>query len=125
VADIERELDGCGVDLASAGTVVGVAGTVTTVGAGVLDLPAYDREAIDQSTPRVREVREYVARLLGMTVAERRALPFMASGREDVIGAGALILDRVLVRTRAERLVVSESDILDGIAWSLVDPSGP
>jgi exopolyphosphatase/guanosine-5'-triphosphate,3'-diphosphate pyrophosphatase len=121
VADIERELDGCGVDLASAGTVVGVAGTVTTVGAGVLDLPAYDREAIDQSTPRVREVREYVARLLGMTVAERRALPFMAAGREDVIGAGALILDRVLVRAGTERLVVSESDILDGIAWSLVE----
>ncbi len=121
VADIERELDGCGVDLAAAGTVVGVAGTVTTVGAGVLDLPAYDRDAIDQSTPSVQEVREYVARLLGMTVAERRALPYMASGREDVIGAGALILDRVLVRTGVERLVVSESDILDGIAWSLVE----
>ena len=55
-----------------------------------------------------------------MTVAERRALPFMAPGRADVIAAGALILDRVLVRTPVDRLVVSESDILDGIAWSLV-----
>lgn len=121
VADVDRELDGCGVDLAAARTVVGVAGTVTTVGAGVLDLPAYDREAIDQTTPTVEEVRVYVARLLGMTVAERKTLPYLASGREDVIGAGALILDRVLVRTRVDRLVVSESDILDGIAWSLVE----
>ncbi len=120
VGDIEGALDGCGVDLASAGTVVGVAGTITTVGAGVLDLPAYDAAAIDQSTPTVREVREYVARLLAMTVAERRDLPFMAPGRADVIGAGALILDRVLVRTSVSRLVVSESDILDGIAWSMV-----
>ena len=68
----------------------------------------------------MREVREYVARLLAMTVAERRDLPFMAPGRADVIGAGALILDRVLVRTSVSRLVVSESDILDGIAWSMV-----
>jgi exopolyphosphatase / guanosine-5'-triphosphate,3'-diphosphate pyrophosphatase len=120
VRDIDGQLDACGVDLAAAGTVVGVAGTVTTVGAGVLDLPAYDAEAIDQSTPSVAEVRAYAARLLGMTVAERWDLPYLARGREDVIGAGVLILDRVLVRTRVDRMVVSESDILDGIAWSMV-----
>ena len=57
-----------------------------------------------------------------MTVEERRALPFMHPGRADVIGAGALVLDRVLRRTRVDSLLVSESDILDGIAWSLVDP---
>ena len=54
-----------------------------------------------------------------MTVAERRALPSMHPGRADVIGAGVLILDRVLRRTRADSLVVSDSDILDGIAWSI------
>jgi exopolyphosphatase/guanosine-5'-triphosphate,3'-diphosphate pyrophosphatase len=54
-----------------------------------------------------------------MTVAERRALPYMHPGRADVIAAGALILDRVLRRARVDALVVSESDILDGIAWSI------
>ncbi|MEZ5091973.1 exopolyphosphatase [Nocardioides sp.] len=120
VRDIEAQLDGSGVDLAAVRSVVGVAGSVTTVAAGVLDLPAYDPERIDQSTPSVADVREFVLRLVSMTVAERRALPFMAPGRADVIAAGALILDRVLVRTPVDRLVVSESDILDGIAWSLV-----
>lgn len=121
VADIEGELDGCGIDLSLARTVVGVAGTVTTIGAGVLDLPAYDAAAIDQSTPTLREVSEFIAGLLAMTIAQRRALPYLAAGREDVIGAGALILDRVLARTSVKRLVVSESDILDGIAWSMVE----
>ena len=54
-----------------------------------------------------------------MTVAERLALPWLHPGRADVIGAGALILSRVLRRTPVEDLVVSEADILDGIAWSL------
>ena len=55
-----------------------------------------------------------------MTVAERRALGFMAPGRADVIGGGALVLERVVHRLGVLRLLVSEHDILDGIAWSLV-----
>jgi exopolyphosphatase/guanosine-5'-triphosphate,3'-diphosphate pyrophosphatase len=54
-----------------------------------------------------------------MSVAERTALPYMHPGRADVIGAGALILDTVLAGTSTDRLLVSEADILDGIAWSL------
>jgi exopolyphosphatase / guanosine-5'-triphosphate,3'-diphosphate pyrophosphatase len=54
-----------------------------------------------------------------MTVTERRALGFMDPGRADVIGGGALLLDRLLRRLDAPRLLVSEHDILDGIAWSL------
>jgi exopolyphosphatase/guanosine-5'-triphosphate,3'-diphosphate pyrophosphatase len=64
-------------------------------------------------------VQAGVERLLAMTVADRRALPFMAAGREDVIGAGALILSRVLRRAGVGSMVVSEADILDGIAWSI------
>jgi exopolyphosphatase/guanosine-5'-triphosphate,3'-diphosphate pyrophosphatase len=122
VRAIDEHLDRCPVDPALAATVVGVAGTVTTVAAGVLDLPAYSRDAIDQSVLAVDDVHAMVDRLVGMTVVERLALPYMAPGRADVIGAGALILSRVLRRTTVPTLLVSESDILDGIAWSIADP---
>ena len=59
------------------------------------------------------------ADLLGMTHAQRLALPVMHPGRADVIGAGALILRVVLDRVGADHVVASEHDILDGIAWSL------
>jgi exopolyphosphatase/guanosine-5'-triphosphate,3'-diphosphate pyrophosphatase len=120
VADIDRHLDEAPVPLAAASTVVGVAGTTLTVAAGVLDLPSYDRDLIDQSRLAVADVTTYVERLVAMTVAERRALPFMNPGRADVIGAGGLILSRVLARAGVPTVVASVSDILDGIAWSLV-----
>jgi len=66
----------------------------------------------------VRSVHDAAQQLVSMTVAERRSLPYMHPGRADVIGAGALILDAVLRRTRVDQLRVSVRDILDGIAWS-------
>ncbi|RNL80934.1 Ppx/GppA phosphatase family protein [Nocardioides marmorisolisilvae] len=119
-ADIDAALDSCRVDPGLAGTVVGVAGTVTTVAAGVLGLPAYDREQVHLATLEVDAVRATIGDLVAMTVADRRALGYMHPGRADVIGAGALILDRILRRTPVQTLTVSESDILDGIAWSCV-----
>lgn len=120
VAAIDSHLDRSPVPLAEAATVVGVAGTVTTVGAGVLDLAAYDRALVDQAELSVDDVHGLVDRLLAMPLAERLDLPWLHPGRADVIGAGALILDRVVRRTGVRTLVVSEADILDGIAWSLV-----
>lgn len=125
VADIDAALDACPVDAARATTVVGVAGTITTVAAGVLRLPAYDRDAIDHRSLGVDEVHAMVERLVAMTREERLALPWMHPGRADVIDAGALILSRVLRRTGVSTLVVSESDILDGIAWSLAATMEP
>ncbi len=121
-AEVDQALDelaGHGVDPARGRTVVGVAGTITTVAAAVLDLPGWDRDAIHHADLARDDVHATTARLLTMTYAERRALPYMHPGRADVIGAGALILDRVLARTASDRLLVSESDILDGIAWSV------
>lgn len=120
VADIDAHLDAAGVDPAAATTVVGVAGTVTQLAAVALDLPAYDREAVDQVALPTGLVLATVDLLLSMTHDSRRALPSMHPGRADVIGAGVLILAEVLRRSGAADLVVSESDILDGIAWSLV-----
>jgi exopolyphosphatase/guanosine-5'-triphosphate,3'-diphosphate pyrophosphatase len=120
VDDIDRRLDQAAVRIGDAATVVGVAGTVTSVGAGVLDLAAYDRSLVDQAEIALDDVHALVVRLLAMTTAERLALPWLHPGRADVIGAGALILSRTLRRSSVERLVVSEADILDGIAWSLI-----
>jgi exopolyphosphatase/guanosine-5'-triphosphate,3'-diphosphate pyrophosphatase len=118
--DIDDHVDASPVPVSGAATVIGVAGTITTIAAGVLDLPAYDRDAIDQAVLPVEDVHALVDRLLAMTVNERLALPWLHPGRADVIAAGGLILSRVLRRADVEELVVSESDILDGIAWSLV-----
>jgi exopolyphosphatase/guanosine-5'-triphosphate,3'-diphosphate pyrophosphatase len=129
VAEASRVIDAAldtlpalGVDISAARTVVGVAGTITTIAAAVLDLPTYQREAIHHAELSRDAVLATCERLLAMTVAERRVLGFLHPGRADVIGAGALILDRILRRTSQPGLLVSESDILDGIAWSMTEP---
>ncbi len=120
-ADVDRALDLAPIDLGAVTTVIGVAGTVTTVAAGVLRLAAYDREAIDRSHLPADAVQRHVEQLVAMTIEERRALAWMHPGRADVIGAGALILSGVLARCAAVELMVSECDILDGIAASLLE----
>jgi exopolyphosphatase / guanosine-5'-triphosphate,3'-diphosphate pyrophosphatase len=106
-------------DPASASRVVGVAGTVTTVVALALGLPAYDPAAIHHAAVAAGQVQATAARLLSMTVAERAALPVMAPGREDVIGAGAVVLDEVCRCFGFSRVVASEADLLDGVVLEL------
>ena len=100
-------------------TAVGLAGSVTTVAAVALGLGAYDADRLHLSRVSAAQVAEVTARLLAMTRAERAALPVMHPGRVDVIGAGALVLDVLLSRMGLTEVLVSEADILDGIAWSL------
>jgi exopolyphosphatase/guanosine-5'-triphosphate,3'-diphosphate pyrophosphatase len=121
-ADIEAALDLAGrtVPLREAATLVGLAGSVTTVAAMALDLPTYDRDRIHHARVSADDVHRVAAGLLAMTHAERAALPFMHPGRVDVIGAGALVLAIVLERVPVDSVVVSEHDILDGIAWSIL-----
>ncbi|MFF5160600.1 exopolyphosphatase [Streptomyces sp. NPDC000348] len=120
-ADIEAALDRAEetVPLREARTLVGLAGSVTTVSAIAQDLPAYDSGAIHHSRVSRDRVREITEWLLRSTHAERAAVPSMHPGRVDVIGAGALVLLSIMERTGAEEVVVSEHDILDGIAWSV------
>ena len=128
VADIEAALDAAeavGVDIASAATVIGIAGTCTTIAAGVLTLPAYDPDAIDHAVLSVAGARDFCADLVGATTAQRLGLGFMHPGRADVIDAGALIMDRVLARVSTTHWTVSESDILEGIAWSIAHRATP
>jgi exopolyphosphatase/guanosine-5'-triphosphate,3'-diphosphate pyrophosphatase len=116
---IDAALDECPVHPASAASVIGVAGTVTTVAAGVLGLPAYDRDLIHGRVLRIADVHRTVDHLVHLTRSERLALGYVHPGRADVIDAGALIVDRVLRRATVPTLTVAETDILDGIAWSL------
>ncbi|HEX9040939.1 MAG TPA: Ppx/GppA phosphatase family protein [Trebonia sp.] len=101
-------------------TLVGLAGSVTTVAAIALGLGEYDSIRIHHSRISAARVHEIAGELLAMTRAERAAIPVMHPGRVDVIGAGALILDRIMSRFGFAEVLVSEHDILDGIAWSQV-----
>ncbi len=98
---------------------VGVAGTVTTLAGIALDLPAYDSAAIHASVLSYHQVAEVTTRLLSMSRDERAALPVMHPGRVDVIAGGALVLRTVMEFIGAEQVLVSEHDILDGIALSI------
>lgn len=101
-------------------TLVGLAGSVTTVAAMALDLPEYDESVLHGSVITAEQVADATARYLSMTRAERAALPYMHPGRFDVIGGGAMVLDEVMRATGAAQVVVSETDILDGIVYSIV-----
>ncbi len=120
-ADLSTALDRAAreVPFERARTLVGLAGSVTTVAAMALGLSGYDAAAVHHSRIGVEQVREVTARLLAATHAERAAIPVVHPGAVDVIGAGALVLLSVMERTGAREVVVSEHGTLDGIAWSV------
>ncbi|NTW39419.1 MAG: Ppx/GppA family phosphatase [Cellulomonadaceae bacterium] len=131
-ADVVAALDQAAkvVPFGRAATLVGLAGSVTTVTAHALDLEEYDPAQIDGSVLATDKVLRSCQTLLGLTRSRRARLPFMHPGRVDVIGAGALIWSVVVSRVRADMgakgvhlrtVVTSEHDILDGIAWSAAE----
>jgi exopolyphosphatase/guanosine-5'-triphosphate,3'-diphosphate pyrophosphatase len=121
-ADIDAALDLVAGEVAvgEARTLVGLAGSVTTVAGIALGLAAYDSALIHHSRVSAGQVHAIATQLLAQTRAQRAAIGVMHPGRVDVIGAGALILDRIMTRFGFAEVLVSEHDILDGIAWSLV-----
>ncbi|GAB4682172.1 exopolyphosphatase Ppx2 [Mycobacterium avium subsp. hominissuis] len=111
------------VPVEGARTWVGVAGTMTTLSALAHDLPAYDSAAIHLSRVSGRDLLAVCERLIGMTRAQRAALPPMHAGRADVIAGGAVVVEELAREFRAragiDELTVSEHDILDGIVLSI------
>src|SRR5260370_36896159 len=103
-------------------TLVGLAGPVTTVASTALGLPAYDAAAIHHARIPAAQVHAVAEQLLAQRRAQRAAIGVMHPGRVDVIGAGAMILDRAMARFGFRDVLVSEHDILDGIARSLAPP---
>ena len=107
------------VPITTAKTLIAVAGTATTVAAAALDLPTYDRYAIHLSRIPAEQVHAASKMFLRSTQEQRAAIGYMHPGRVDVISAGTLVLSRIMHATGATEFVASESDILDGMAWSL------
>ncbi len=107
------------VDIKAAKSLIAVAGTATTVAAAALELPVYDRYAIHLSRISAEQTHEVSERFLKLTRKERAALGYMHPGRVDVIGAGSLVLSEIIKAVGAKEFIACESDILDGIAFSL------
>ena len=123
-ADIDAALDVAEavVPLEGVATLVGLAGSVTTITAHLLRLPAYDPERIHLARSRRPTWSRPATTCWRCRARERAALPYMHPGRVDVIGAGALVwrrvVERVVDRAGVTEVVTSEHDILDGIALS-------
>lgn len=107
------------VPITKAKTLIAVAGTATTVAAAALNLDNYDRYAIHLSRISAEKTLAVAKRFQGTERSEIENLGYMHSGRVDVIAAGSLVLSRIMLATGATEFVASESDILDGMAWSI------
>ncbi|MFM8632217.1 MAG: exopolyphosphatase [Candidatus Nanopelagicus sp.] len=107
------------VPITEAKSLVAVAGTATTVAATALKLENYDRHLIHLSRISATSVYQVAEIFQSMNKDQLANLGYMHPGRVDVITAGALVLSRIMAATGASEFIASESDILDGIAWSL------
>ncbi|MFZ4486408.1 MAG: exopolyphosphatase [Candidatus Nanopelagicales bacterium] len=107
------------VPVGDARTLVGVAGSVTTVAAMALDLREYDPAVLHGAVVTRDQVERVTEQLLAMTRAQRAALPFMHEGRVDVIAGGAMVLRALMRAFGQEQVIASETDILDGIVYRL------
>lgn len=130
--DVREALDvtNLEVPLGQTRTLVGLAGSITTVTAHALRLPEYSRDAINGAELSIAQATDSCESLLMADRAARAEMPFMHPGRVDVIGAGALVWSEVMARVVAEveaaggtldTTVTSEHDILDGIAFSAAE----
>jgi exopolyphosphatase/guanosine-5'-triphosphate,3'-diphosphate pyrophosphatase len=116
LGDVERA-----VPVRDARTLVAVAGTATTLQACALGLERYDPDLIHRSILTLRDAERTLGELAAMTNEERAAIPVMPKGRGDVIVAGARILVNAMRRFGSEEALVSETDILDGLALELLN----
>lgn len=128
----ERAALGAEVDAALAGlgwncrpeTLVGIAGTVTTVCAVALEMETYDHARVHGRVLSRAEVSRTLERFGELPLAERKRLKGLAEGRADVIFAGAMILNRIMERFGAERVVVSDQGVRWGLLWREIDRLG-
>ena len=120
-AFINAQLDASGTDFASVASSIGVAGTVTSVAAEHLNLAAYSRDAVHGTVLTLAAIDEANLRWLTQTTEQIATNPLLPPLRAAVIGAGSMILAEIVRRLPSRQIIVSESDILDGIAQELLD----
>jgi exopolyphosphatase/guanosine-5'-triphosphate,3'-diphosphate pyrophosphatase len=127
VAYVDAQLDGAAsarpilANLRSPSRLLGLAGSVTTLAALELELPEYDGDKVHHTVLTAASVHRWCTTLASEPSARRAARAGMVAGRADVIVAGALVLRQVMRRFAFEECIVSESDILDGMAMSLLE----
>lgn len=109
---------------AAGARLLGTSGTVTTLASVYLDLPRYDRQAIDGLIVPTESMRDISARLAGLSLAERRKLPCIGTERADLVVAGCAILEAILDIWPAARLGVADRGIREGILRGLMDRDG-
>lgn len=117
---IGRTLDGTGIDFTRIETAIGVAGTITSVAAHVLGLQSYSRQAVHRTRLGRDDIASATRHWISTPVAEIAVEPCMHPLRAKVIGGGCLILDEVSARVPSGSVLVSETDILDGIVLGLL-----
>lgn len=120
-AHIAAQLDASGVEFTAVASAVGVAGSVTSVAAHSLGLVEYSREAVHGLVLSRAVIDAASRRWLGQTSEEIAQDPLMHPLRAAVIGAGSMILTEIAHRIPGGQVVVSETDILDGIVSGLLD----
>lgn len=98
---------------------IAVAGTATSLAAIDMGLKIYDRSRVHGYIIKLTRIQELLDELSGMSLRQRLRLPTMEPGRADVIVAGTLILERLMLHTGADELMISELDILDGAALAM------
>ncbi|MDO5049448.1 MAG: exopolyphosphatase [Actinomycetaceae bacterium] len=120
---LDEAASGC--DFSRIRTIVGVAGTVTTITCHALGLDEWDPQAVHESKHSLEDMENSCEYMINATTEELGSLAYMPEGREDVISGGAVIWRQILRRMRQanpelKHVTVSENDILDGIARSLL-----
>jgi exopolyphosphatase/guanosine-5'-triphosphate,3'-diphosphate pyrophosphatase len=101
-------------------TVVGVGGTFTSLIAIALDLPYYDRLAVHHSVLGLQALGVLIGRLADLTVEQTAAIPSLDPARAPVLLGGAVVAEAALRRSGRREATISEADILDGIALTLL-----
>lgn len=119
LTEADRALAAQGASPRDVASLIAVAGTATTLAALHLGLEAYEEDRIHATRLPADSLTGLTTRLLAMPAAARAALGPMQPGREDVIHGGALVLEGVVRRYGFDPVVVSESDLLDGLVQSL------
>ena len=103
-------------------SIVGMAGTVTTLAAMVLGLDAFDKKKIHGMVISLATLREWRMRLLAMTVGERKGLPGMEPGREDLIPQGVLLMEEIVVASGGTQFTVSTAGARYGVLYEALKP---